>query len=136
MRVLIVTRIFPNASDPVYAPYHRQQFRALAERCEVEVLAAIPFWKRGVPRTETIDGMPVVHPRFVYVPKITMANGALYAASLARAVLARRGRYDVLLGAFAFPDGVAAVALGRVLGTPVVVKVIGSDINVLSGQPM
>ena len=37
----------------------------------------------------------------------------------------------VLLAAWAYPDGCAAVALGRLLGVPVVVKLHGSDINVL-----
>ena len=66
-------------------------------------------------------------PRIGYI-----AGGALYAMSLAREVLRRRGRYDVLLGSWAFPDGVGAVALARLLGVPAVVKVHGTDINVLA----
>jgi glycosyltransferase involved in cell wall biosynthesis len=145
MRVLVVTREFPNAVDPDFAPFNRQQFAALGRRCQVDVLGSIPWfpgarwlsrWSDAgrlavAPREERIDGLSVAHPRYFYVPRVGIgARGALYAASLAPEVLRRRGRYDVLLGSWAFPDGVGAVALGRMLGIPAVIKVHGSDINV------
>ncbi|HKA89866.1 MAG TPA: glycosyltransferase family 4 protein [Haliangiales bacterium] len=149
MRVLIVTRLYPNARDPSFSPFNRQQFAALARRCDVSVVASIPWfpgarlfarWSAagrlvGVPREERIDGLPVVHPRYLYVPRVHGAAGALYAASLAREVLRRRGRHDVVLGSWAFPDGVGAVALARLLGVPAVIKVHGSDMNVLARTP-
>jgi glycosyltransferase involved in cell wall biosynthesis len=55
--------------------------------------------------------------------------------SLAREVLRRRGRCDVILGSWAFPDGVGAVALARMLGVPAVVKVHGTDMNVNAKRP-
>jgi glycosyltransferase involved in cell wall biosynthesis len=150
MRVLVATRQFPNALDPSFSPFNRQQFTALGKLCEVDVLAAIPWfpgarlfarWSLagrmvGVPHEERIDGLPVVHPRYVYVPRIGhIAGGALYAASLAPEVLRRRGRHDILLGSWAFPDGVGVVALAKLLGVPAVIKVHGSDMNVLARMP-
>ncbi len=147
MRVLIVTQQFPNASDPVCSPFNRQQFAALGRRCEIEILATIPWFPLAgtlarrspagrfarVPRSEQIDGLRVAHPRFAHVPKVGHAvAGALYAASLAGEALRRRGRFDVLLSAWAYPDGVGAVALARILGIPAVVKVSGSDLNVVA----
>jgi glycosyltransferase involved in cell wall biosynthesis len=150
MRVLIVTRQFPNAKDPDFSPFNRQQFAALASRCEVDVLASIPWFPGAalfprrslarrfadVPRRETIDGLDVMHPRYFFVPRVGhAAAGALYAASLAREVLRRRGRYDVLLGSWAYPDGVGAIALAPLLDAPAVVKVHGSDMNVVAKRP-
>lgn len=147
MRVLVMTKIFPNAREPHACPFNLQQFAALSELCQVEILATIPWfpgagrfakWSRAgrlidVPDNERIEGMNVSHPRFVYVPKIgTVLSGPLYAASLASRVLAYRGSVDVVLGSWAYPDGYAAVALAPRLGVPVVVKVHGSDINVLA----
>lgn len=147
MRVLIVTKIFPNAVEPLSSPFNRQQFAALGRRCDVEVLATIPWfpgarafgrWSTagrlaGVPRRETIDGLPVVHPRFIYLPRVAVGTqGALYAASIAVEALRRRGKFDVVLGSWAYPDGVAAIALARLLGVPAVVKVHGSDLNVIA----
>ncbi len=150
LRVLIITREFPNAVNPFAAPFNRQQFAALGKRCDVEVLASIPWfpgarlfarWSAagglgGVPGRERIDGLEVAHPRYLYLPRIGRAlGGVLYAASLAREVLRRRGRYDVVLGSWAFPDGVGAVALAGLLGLPAVIKVHGSDMNVLARLP-
>jgi glycosyltransferase involved in cell wall biosynthesis len=43
--------------------------------------------------------------------------------------------FDVVVGAFAYPDGVAAARLAEQFGKPVVSMVLGSDINVLARDP-
>src|ERR1700722_12682508 len=98
MRVLIVTKIFPNRVEPLSSPFNRQQFARLAQLCDVRVLATIPWfpgarsfskWSRAgrlfdVPAEETIDGVEVRHPRFLFVPRVAPAlSGPLYTASLA-----------------------------------------------------
>ena len=147
MRVLIVTRLFPSGEDPLFAPFNRQQFAALGQRCEVDVLATIPWYPGAglfgrwslagrltrVPREERIEGLTVRHPRYFHLPRVgRAAGGAFYAASLAAEMVRRRGKHDVLLGSWAFPDGVGAVALAKLLGVPAVIKVHGSDMNVLA----
>ena len=149
MRVLVVTKIFPNCAEPFSSPFNRQQFRALARYAETEVLATIPWfpgasllrrWSPAgrltdVPASEEIDGLRVRHPRFAFVPKLGHAfAGSLYAASLGPTALRYQGRVDVVLGAWAYPDGYAAVMLGQLLGVPTVVKLHGSDINVLGSR--
>lgn len=147
MKVLIITKIFPNSVERFSSPFNRQQFSALSRLCEVEVLATIPWfpgsaalgrWSAAgrlgsVPAEEWIDGVRVRHPRFAFVPKIGHSiAGPLYAASLAATVLPYRGRVDVVLGAWAYPDGFAAVAIADMLGVPGVVKLHGSDMNVVA----
>ena len=150
MRVLVVTKLFPNAAEPLSAPFNRQQLGALGRRCEVEVLATIPWFPGSdlvarlahrappprVGRADRIDGLAVEHPRTLYFPRYGHALSAgLYALSVLPALLRRRRRFDVLLGSWAYPDGVATVALGRALGLPVVVKVHGSDLDLLAQRP-
>lgn len=150
MRVLVVTRIFPNAREPHSATFNRQQFAELGKLCDVEVLATIPwfplarfageksraFTLRDVPARDTIDGLAVAHPRYLYLPRIGDAIASpLYAASLLPSVVRRRGRFDVILAAWAYPDGAAAITLGKMLGVPVAVKLHGSDINVIGQRP-
>jgi glycosyltransferase involved in cell wall biosynthesis len=145
-----MTRLFPNAVDPAFATFNRQQFAALGARCDVEVLATIPWfpgagllsrWSAAgrllaVPRDERIAGLPVRHPRYLQLPVVGRGIAdRLYVASLARELASRRGRHDVLLAAWAYPDGVAAVELAARLGIPAVVKVHGTDMNVLSRSP-
>jgi len=149
MRVLIVTKIFPSSVEPSSSPFNRQQFRELSRLADVELLATIPWfpgasafrrWSpagrlTGVPAREEIDGLVVRHPRYLFVPKLGHSiAGQLYAASLGPAALRYRGRVDVVLGAWGYPDGYAAVLLGKLLGVPVVIKLHGSDVNVLGRQ--
>jgi glycosyltransferase involved in cell wall biosynthesis len=150
-RVLIVTNLFPNAVDPLLAPFNRQQFAALAGRCHiVDVLATIPWypgaglmarWSSAgrmvnVPARETIAGLSVRHPRTLFLPRLAHGTwGPLYAASLAPLLLRYRGAVDVVLAAWAYPDGFGGVVLARMLGVPAVVKLHGSDINHIAHMP-
>jgi glycosyltransferase involved in cell wall biosynthesis len=150
LRVLAITKIFPNAAEPLAAPFNRQQFAALREHCELSILATIPWfpgagllskWSTAgklarVPRREQIHGMDVSHPRTLFVPKLAMATwGPLYAASIAPAVAPYRNKVDLVLGTWAYPDGFAAVLAARMLGVPCVVKLHGSDINLIAKEP-
>jgi len=144
LRVLAITKIFPNAAEPLAAPFNRQQFAALSAHCDLKVMATIPWfpgsgllsrWSTAgrldrVPRAETIAGIEVTHPRTLFVPKAAFATwGPLYAASIAPLLLPHRNKVDVVLGSWAYPDGFAAVVAGMLLGVPSVVKLHGSDIN-------
>lgn len=86
-----------------------------------------------MPRTEVIEGLEVRHPRTLFLPRVGHALwGPMYAASLAPEVPRWRGKVDVVLGSWAYPDGFAAILLARALGVPVVVKLHGSDVNVIA----
>jgi len=150
LRVLAITKIFPNAAEPLSAPFNRQQFAALARRCELEVMATLPWypgagllarWSSAgklakVPRRETIEGIRVTHPKTMFVPRVAHGMwGPLYAASIAPLLARYRGKVDVVLGSWAYPDGFAAVVAGRLLGVPTVVKLHGSDINIIAKLP-
>src|SRR5579863_1368349 len=106
LRVLVVTKIFPNAAEPTSAPFNRQQIVALSRLCHVEVLATIPWYPGAgllagrssagrltrVPDRETIDGVDVRHPRTLFVPRVLHGLWApLYLASLAPLVTRYRG---------------------------------------------
>lgn len=150
LRVLAITKIFPNAAEPLAAPFNRQQFAALAKLCELDVMATLPWypgagllakWSSAgilakVPRRETIAGIEVTHPRTLFVPRVALSTwGPLYAASIAPLLIGKRGKVDVVLGSWAYPDGFAAVIVARLLGVPAVVKLHGSDLNVIAKLP-
>ena len=44
LRVLAITKIFPNAAEPLAAPFNRQQFSALAKLCKLDVMATLPWY--------------------------------------------------------------------------------------------
>jgi glycosyltransferase involved in cell wall biosynthesis len=147
LRVLVVTQLFPNVAEPMNAVYNRLQCVALSRLCDVDVRAVIPWfpgaslfarWSSagrcvGVPAEEVVDGLQVRHPRTLFVPKVGVRWAPrLYAASLWPSVKHLRGQVDVVLGCWAFPDGVAATMLAERLGAACVVKVHGSDLNVFA----
>src|SRR5262245_7379167 len=116
MRVLVMTKIFPNRLEPLSSPFNRRQFAELAKLCDVEILATIPWfpgapafrrWSSAgrlakVPVSDTIDGLSVRHPRFLLLPKIGHSvAGPLYAASLAPTALRLRRSVDLVLGSWA-----------------------------------
>jgi teichuronic acid biosynthesis glycosyltransferase TuaC len=146
MRVLVVTQLWPNAKEPGRAPFNRQQFVELSKLAHVEVIAAIPWFpgarllgrpKRtamlaGLSHEDTIDGISTHVMRQMYLPKYGVPIAVpLYLASLARfAQIA--SSFDVILGTWAYPDGCAAIVFARTLGLPCVVKVHGTDINIVA----
>jgi glycosyltransferase involved in cell wall biosynthesis len=153
--VLTVTRVFPNSVEPLSCAFARQQLAALSKRCHVEVLATIPYLAGSsllgdrtrpgrlsrVPEREEIDGIPVIHPRVPYlpgvasVPALAPVNAPLYLAGLLPHLPSLRGRFDVVLGTFLYPDACAAAALARMLGLPYVIRTHGTDVNVVGAWP-
>ncbi len=96
-----------------------------------------PAWSRlaGVPVFEQRNGIAVHHPRYPAIPRIGMsaAPALLYVAALraARRLLAAGVQIDAIDAHYVYPDGVAAVCLGRALHVPVVVTARGSDVTLL-----
>ncbi len=148
MRILAMTRVYPNRVEPHGAPFNRQQIEALSELADVDVLAVIPWfpgaslfsrWSRAgrlasLPSEDLVGRLRVRHPRFLYLPKSVATAPALFAASVMPAVAAYKGRVDAIYTPWAFPDGCAAVALARLLGVPCIVTVMGSDLNVIGAR--
>ena len=145
MRVAVVTKIFPSSLEPLSAPFNRQQISELARRCDVDVLVAIPHVPlsrilsvperaarlAALPARERVHGVDVTYVRQLYVPRIGVPVAVpLYLASL-RPHRDRLRAADVVLATWAYPDGCAAVLSARSLDKPCVVKVHGSDVNVL-----
>ena len=90
-----------------------------------------------VPR-ETRAGLDVEHPKYPLLPKIgmTMVPGWLAAASLPVLKRLQRERdFDLIDAHYLFPDGVAAVRLGRRLKKPVVMTARGTDVNLIPQFP-
>ncbi len=148
MRVLTFKALYPNKVNPLQGIFIHQRVKHLALRPgnSVEVIAPVPYfpaWMPGerwrkfsqIPREEVIEGVLIHHPRYPLLPGISMpVHGMLmYWASLPLAqYLQRREQFDCIDAHFVYPDGFAAVRLGRNLGLPAVVSARGSDINLYS----
>jgi len=148
LRVLTFTALYPNKVNPLQGIFIHQRVKHVALRPgnSVEVIAPVPYfpaWMPGerwrkfsqIPREEVIEGVLIHHPRYPLLPGISMpVHGMLmYWASLSLAQhLHRKEQFDCIDAHFVYPDGFAAVRLGRKLGLPAVVSARGSDINLYS----
>lgn len=146
LRVLTLSTLFPDASRPNFGIFVERQTAGLAaaEGVEVRVVAPIgvppwPFDKSGryaafagVPAAETWRGLEVRRPRFTILPG---TGGRFHVAALVARLrpllteIRRDFAFDVIDAEFFFPDGPAAIALGRHFGVPVSIKARGADIH-------
>jgi teichuronic acid biosynthesis glycosyltransferase TuaC len=149
LRVLTFTSLFPNAAQPNLGVFIYQRMAAFAVRegNSVEVIAPVPWaptWFAGkrrsifrrIPEVETIGGITVHHPRYLLLPKISMPwhGWLMYRGSIALAKrLHAEQPFDCVDGHYVYPDGKAALLVGKALGIPTIISARGSDINLFPG---
>lgn len=141
LRVLTLSTLFPDASRPNFGVFVERQTLGLAVQPDTHVTVVAPVglppWPlrrehhralADLPREEDWKGLTVHRPRFQTLPA---TGGRFHAAALTRALtpVLDRLRFDVIDASFFFPDGPAAVALGRRYGVPVSIKARGADIH-------
>ncbi len=152
LRVLTLSTLFPHALRPTFGIFVERQARGLAAHGDVELKVAapvgLPAWPfrlhphyaplARLPRRETWRELDVLRPRFRAWPGPLAPRSAGNLASALAPVLADLRRdfpFDVIDAQFFWPDGPAAVRLGRELGVPVSIKARGSDIHLWSERP-
>lgn len=142
LRVLTLSTLFPDATRPNFGVFVERQTLGLAAHPEVALTVVapigVPRWPlsaRGryrsfaaIPERERWKGLEVYRPRFPVLPG---TGGRFHVSALIRALRpVLDGLYfDVIDASFFFPDGPAAVALGRHYGVPVSIKARGADIH-------
>ncbi|HYY26251.1 MAG TPA: glycosyltransferase family 4 protein, partial [Candidatus Udaeobacter sp.] len=151
MKILVFTTLFPNNVWPNHGIFIQERMSHVARNndCQVKVIAPVPYfpsikigWRwhySQVVRHEMINGIEVFHPRYFMIPKIGMAaHGWMMFLSVLPAIkkLKKQFDFDLIDAHYLYPDGFAAVLLGRFLGRPVVVSARGSDINVFPKFPL
>jgi glycosyltransferase involved in cell wall biosynthesis len=137
--------LFPTSAAPTYGIFIYQRSTQLAQRPgnEVVVVSPVPYFPKWLKTRrwraasealsrEEFGGLTVYHPRYLLLPKISMPFHALlmFLGSFARVRrLHRSAEIDCIDAHFVYPDGLAAVLLGKTLGVPVTVSARGTDIN-------
>ena len=147
IRLLTFSTLYPNAARPNHGVFVENRLRHLLASGEATstVIAPVPYfpsrdsrfgdWARyaAAPAAEMRHGISVAHPRYPVLPRIGMsvAPYLLYRAMVPvlRRLLDGGARFDAIDAHYFYPDGVAAVWLGRRFGLPVVVTARGSDIG-------
>ncbi len=152
LRVLTLSTLFPDASRPNFGVFVERQTLGLAAHPGVDLRVVaplgIPPWPlarhghyaplAALPERETWKGLDIRRPRFLALPG---TGGRFHAGSLVRRLvplltaLRRDFAFDVIDAEFFFPDGPAAVALGRHFGVPVSIKRAGRTSIIGGARP-
>ena len=132
MKVLTLSTVFPNAAHPMLGPFVFERIRHAAKHADVRVIAPIAWFRRksGVPRSSSRSNLQIEHPTFFYIPgALKFLDGVFLFLSILPRVrrLRREFPFDLIDAHFGFPDGVAAVLLGRWFRRPVVITLRGSE---------
>ncbi len=149
MRILAMTNLYPNPFQPQRATFNRHRLRIMGESVPVRVIAPISWtdeWKarRGgkpaLPPGHQIqfDGLTVDHPRYLFPPKLARGwYGHFFLRSVRASFEKALAEFkpDIIYAPWAYPDGWAAVRLGRRAGLPVVIQCHGSDVLKLDHFP-
>ena len=146
LRVLTLSTLFPDATRPNFGVFVERQTLGLAAHPDVELRVVAPVglppWPLSrhahyaalatLPEREAWKGLDVRRPRFTTLPG---TSGRFHARALTRRLIPlltdirRTFAFDVIDAEFFFPDGPAAVALGRHFDVPVSIKARGADIH-------
>jgi glycosyltransferase involved in cell wall biosynthesis len=146
-RLLIITNLFADPFGPTRATFNQQQFSRLREHMDVQLIVPVSFvpviknplgyWRL---KKQTQAKWPYAdYVVYWYIPGVMRG---LHGTFLLMSLLLQRlptllmGRWDVILGSWGYPDAWVATVLGKLKRTPVVVQVLGSDINVFTQDRM
>lgn len=148
MKLIVITNLFPNPLEPLRSTFNERQILEMARSAAITVLCPVDWrrvlrFRRAGRHTELRNAtmwkvVNVTYPLYLYLPRVgTVLNGFLMFLSLFPAWWrAIRSRPDAVYATWAFPDGFAAVLLARLWRLPVVVKVHGTDVEVLASAPV
>lgn len=140
--IVVLSSLFPCAVQPAAGLFVRERMFRVGRELPLTVVSPRPwfplqgllsrlgFGSRVMPANFEQQQCEVWFPRFLSVPKLFRAWDAFMMALAAYPRLRRlrqQGRLDLLDAHFGFPDGAAAVRLGRWLGVPVCITLRGTE---------
>lgn len=149
MKLLTFSSLFPNTVKPSHGIFVETRLRYLLASGQVEskVVAPVPWFPSQhprfgdyaafskVPARETRYDIEVTHPRYLVIPKVGMTAAPWLMAQACKKEIGRiidEGYdFDVIDAHYFYPDGVAAVMLGKYFNKPVVITARGTDINLI-----
>jgi teichuronic acid biosynthesis glycosyltransferase TuaC len=144
LRIAVVTRYFPSSAEPWQGRSAYQTLRVLAREADVRVFypnARYPSWLK--PRSRIYDKLDAsyrpldVKVNYYDFPALPLISRPLNGWMAARVLLPHIRNFapDIIFSFFLYPEGYAALKIGKVLAVPVVARSMGSDINRI-GDPI
>jgi glycosyltransferase involved in cell wall biosynthesis len=141
--LIVFSTLFPSAARPGAGLFIRERMFRVAQHRPLAVVSPQPWfpgqslvrllrpgYRPQAPALEIQQGIRVYHPRFLAVPGLLRRLDG-WSMALSSYLLLRRLRAEgarLIDAHFAFPDGEAAIRLGRWLGLPVAITLRGTEV--------
>ena len=150
MKIVTFSTLYPNAVQTRHGIFVETRLRHLIQHhpeISSRVIAPIPWFPlsgaifgeygklKRIPQHEERHGITIDHPRYPVIPKIGMSIAPLLMALAclpAFRQLQREGYdFELIDSHYFYPDGVAAILIGRWLNRPVTMTARGTDLNLI-----
>lgn len=149
MKILTLTTLYPNSVQQNHGIFVENRIRHLVTNTEVQtlVVAPVPWFPfknsifgqyakfARVPKQEVRNGIKILHPRYLLIPKVGMTIApilmALALIRTIRKIMSDGYDFDVIDAHYFYPDGVAATLLSKLFKKPVVITARGTDLNLI-----
>lgn len=149
VKILTFSSLYPDSTRPGHGIFVENRLQHLIADGDVQarVVAPVPWFPSTrarfgnyadfarVPEHEVWHGVSVEHPRYVLMPKFGMTLAPMLMAgavkNTVRRILNSGYQFDLIDAHYFYPDGVAAVMIGRALRKPVIITARGTDLNLI-----
>jgi glycosyltransferase involved in cell wall biosynthesis len=138
LKIAVVTAHFPSSAQPTHGKPAYETLRVLSKNSDVRVFyphAVYPSLLK--PRSRIYDdfsasySLPGVKASYYDYPVLPLVSRPFNGWMIARVLLphVRSFAPDLIFSYFLYPDGYAALKIGKALGVPVVAMGVGSDVH-------
>jgi len=149
MKLVTLSTLYPNVIQQHHGIFVEQRLRHLVAAGDIEskVVAPVPWFPlkseifnkyakyARVPREDTRFNISVLYPRYIVIPKVGMSlTPFLMAMSVGltlKRIIKNGYDFDLIDAHYFYPDGVAAMILGKIFNKPVVITARGTDLNLI-----
>jgi teichuronic acid biosynthesis glycosyltransferase TuaC len=149
MNILTFSTLYPNNVQERHGIFVETRLRHLTRHTDVNsiVVAPVPWFPfrskffgeyskyADVKKSESRHGIKIYHPKYLVIPKIGMYLTPLFLAVTSyfaiRKLIKKGVTFDVIDAHYFYPDGVAAVVIGKILKKPVTVTARGTDLTLI-----
>lgn len=144
--------MFPTKNDPIFGIFVKRRLEALSKIVDLTVVSPIPYFpfltllkkyhtRKNIPKFEKLNkNTDLFFTRFFSVPCILKPlDGIFVFLSLyffIKKLIKQGHKFDLLDAHLAFPEGFAAIWLGKCFRIPVTITLRGHDVNHLPRYPV
>jgi len=141
-KILLTTTFFESPFHQNRAPYNEQLFLQLKNIYEIKIIRPIAWTdivrssKKKSKKKYYIsewNGIQIMYPTYKFIPKLSLRiNGTLFHQSMYYAFKSMQFVPDLFYGSWVYPDSYAVMKLAKKLNKNYIIRVHGSDINILA----